>query len=611
MGNYTEYEWIVGVGCVLAFVTAYGIGANDLANAFASSVGSRALTIRQACVVAAIFEFAGAMGLGANVTSTVRKGVADYKKFTDAPELFMFGMMCVIAATAIWLLLATMYEMPVSTTHSAVGGVIGFAIAARGGDAVIWYKEGKPGEFPIAGVSGIFVSWVFSPVASGVLSALLFWVARTFVLRSKNAFRNTFISLPIWVFVTVTLNMLFILLKGAKTYTGDALTLDESIGISFACGGFCLIASYFPVMLWLKPKVEREVAQKQANGEIVADPENPDRMIYDHHKVNEIRAAEIKASRAAKEEAGGNNIFKTLTKGLDEDVHDAVAIDNDVMNIHDDAEVFDARTEEAFKYLQVFTACCDSFSHGANDVANAVGPFASIWFVYKTKKLSKKTDGIEDDMVWILALGGLGIVVGLATYGYQIMRTIGVKLTKITPSRGFAIELGSALIIVIGARLGLPLSTTHCQVGSTIGVGLMEKKRGVNWGMVPRIIGGWIITLVFVGFTCALFYAMGAYAPSVYGIRDRNAYEDAIEGMAMDWSKYILDEDNMVLSAASAAKFNDDLTALNETAMELEDTQTVTHQDETAMLDELTRIFLGTKDDEGMYMGGLLANANL
>lgn len=170
--------------------------------------------------------------------------------------------------------------------------------------------------------------------------------------------------------------------------------------------------------------------------------------------------------------------------------HASQEIDDNVGTIHDDAETFDARTEEAFKYLQVFTATCDSFSHGANDVANAIGPFASIWFIYKYKMLKKKAEGIEDDMLWILAMGGAGITLGLSTYGYMIMRAIGVKLTKITPSRGFAIELGSALIVIIGARLGLPLSTTHCQVGATIGVGLMEDKTGVNWAIVPKIVIG-------------------------------------------------------------------------------------------------------------------------
>ena len=209
-----DYQWMVGVGATLSFFTAYGIGANDLANAFASSVGSRALTIPQACLIAAIFEFAGAVGLGSIVTDTIRSGIVNYKYFTKQPEIYMLGMLCVIGATGLWLLLATLLEMPVSTTHSCVGGVIGFGICAGGVNSVVWYKVGKAGEFPVGGVSGIFISWVFSPVASGILAAAFFWIARTTTLRQKNSFAISFWTYPAWIFVALWLNLLFILLKG-------------------------------------------------------------------------------------------------------------------------------------------------------------------------------------------------------------------------------------------------------------------------------------------------------------------------------------------------------------------------------------------------------------
>ena len=177
------------------------------------------------------------------------------------------------------------------------------------------------------------------------------------------------------------------------------------------------------------------------------------------------------------------------------------------------------KTEESFKYLQIFTAICDSFSHGANDVANAIGPYAAIVSIYMDEgEMSKKVE-MDEYAYMILAMGGVGISLGLILYGYKIIRAIGVKLCCITPSRGFSIELGSATIIIIGSRLGIPLSTTHCQVGATMGVGALEDFKGcsgINWNIAYKVFLGWIITLVVVGGTTALLTAQGIYAPSEF-----------------------------------------------------------------------------------------------
>ncbi|CAM9492879.1 unnamed protein product, partial [Choristocarpus tenellus] len=183
--------------------------------------------------------------------------------------------------------------------------------------------------------------------------------------------------------------------------------------------------------------------------------------------------------------------------------------------IHSTAEKFDVRSEEVFKYVQVFTAICDSFSHGANDVANAMGPFAAVYIVYVDHVGSSSHD-LDNDAYWILALGGLGISVGLALYGWKIISAIGVKICKITPSRGFAIELGSAMVVIIGSRLEIPLSTTHCQVGATTGVALLEGSGGLNTPILFKIICGWIVTVFICGVTSSVLFAQGAYAPYVY-----------------------------------------------------------------------------------------------
>ncbi len=210
--------------------------------------------------------------------------------------------------------------------------------------------------------------------------------------------------------------------------------------------------------------------------------------------------------------------------------NDTVDINNNqlVQDIHKHAEKFDKKTEESFKFLQIFTAICDSFSHGANDVANSVGPFAAIYSIWKSGAVLEDSK-LGDEFYWILTIGGIGISVGLMVYGYKIIRAIGVKMCKITPSRGFSIELGSATVIILGSRLGIPLSTTHCQVGATIGVGLLEKKYinndnhkkcnfqcyGINLKILLKTLLGWIVTLVAVGGTSALFVAQGIYGPVI------------------------------------------------------------------------------------------------
>jgi sodium-dependent phosphate transporter len=188
---------------------------------------------------------------------------------------------------------------------------------------------------------------------------------------------------------------------------------------------------------------------------------------------------------------------------MEQDVYASLKSDAVVGGIHDRVKRHDARTEELFKYVQVFTAIVDSFSHGANDVANAMGPFIAVYMTWKNGEVAKKTE-VGDDIYWILAIGGAGIAVGLSTYGYKIMNAIGVKLTAITPSRGFCIELGAAFVVIYGTGQGWPLSTTHCQVGATVGVGLFEGAQGINGWVLGKTVVGWVITLVVVGLSAAI-----------------------------------------------------------------------------------------------------------
>jgi sodium-dependent phosphate transporter len=457
-----------------------GIGANDAANAFATSVGSKALTIKQAAGLAIVFETAGAILMGNHVTDTIRKGIADYKCFENEPELLMYGCMWVVICVSGWLFFATYYEMPVSTTHSCVGGMIGMTIALAGADCVIWYKEVD--TFPyIGGVCGIVMSWIISPIFSALLSSLLFALVRSQVLRYPyESIRLNYIY-PLLVGGTLVINSFFIIYKGAKGLGLDKIDASSAIGISFAIGNIGALLT-IPFV----PKIKKIVDNKMRN-------------------INNLNNNEI-IDIVNNQKKFNINSESQLTK---------------VTKLHVNAEKFDPRTEEVFKYLQIFSAICDSFSHGANDVANAVGPFAAIFIIYREQgNLTKKLD-MDNDAYWILSMGGVGIAIGLIVYGKKIIHAIGNKLCKITPSRGTCIELGSALVIIAGSRLKIPLSTTHCQVGATVGVGLLENKscnkkiEGVNWWILTKTAFGWIITCLAVGLSTGIFVSQGAYAPIV------------------------------------------------------------------------------------------------
>ena len=490
-----DYLWIVIAGGVTSFTAAMGIGANDVANAFASSIGSRALTVKSAVIIASIFECAGAILMGSHVTNTIRKGIADYECFEDSPEIFMYGCFSVLISVTMWLFLASYYEMPVSTTHSCVGGMIGMTMIAGGSDCVIWYKSVD--TFPyIGGVSGIILSWFLSPVFSAIISGFLFFITRLTVLRRENSFNKSYILLPILVSLTLLLNSFFIIYKGGKGIGLDDISESTAILISLGIGIISGL-SIIPFIPYLKNKVEKRFVENNS----------PERQICITE--NNIEITEDM-----------NNCTKCITSirnNINYDVHGEVVKNDTVKNIHENTEKFDEKTEESFKYLQIFTAICDSFSHGANDVANAIGPYAAIISIYMNDEgLSKKVD-MGDHAYWILAMGGVGITFGLLLYGYKIIQAIGVKLCCITPSRGYAIELGSATIIIIGSRLGIPLSTTHCQVGATMGVAALDDLKtcsGINWRIAFKVFAGWIITLVVVGCTSALITAQGIYAPT-------------------------------------------------------------------------------------------------
>lgn len=401
------YLWLA---VAFGLFMAWGIGANDVANAMATSIGSKVLTIRKAILVAAVFEFAGAVLAGGEVTSTVRGGIVDSDALASQPDILVHGMLAALLAAATWLLIASAMGWPVSTTHSIVGAIVGFAAMGVGMEVVKWDKVGS-----------IAMSWVVSPLVSGVIAFLIFTSVQRLILETDNPFRNARRYVPIYIFATGFFITLITLFKGLK-HVGIRLNDWQSVGVALAVGVLTVLIA-LPFLARIR--------------------------IPDH-------------ATSAERFVG---------------------------------------VERVFAVLMVFTACSMAFAHGSNDVANAIGPVAAILGVLKTGVVTAQS-AIP---VWLLLLGGAGIVTGLATYGRYVIQTIGRNITHLTPSRGFAAELAAATTVVVASGVGLPISTTHSLVGAVLGVGMARGIAALDLRVVRSIFLSWIITLP-VGALLSVFF---------------------------------------------------------------------------------------------------------
>jgi phosphate/sulfate permease len=480
------YDWIFVVGIMFAFYNAWGIGANDCANSFATSVGSKALTLKQATIIASIFEFSGAVLLGSLVTDTVRKKIVDLDIYNDNPYALMYGMLCADLASAIWLTVATYFRYPVSTTHSIIGAIIGFSLAYGGSNAIVWKKIGL-----------IVLSWLVSPLFAGIFSAVFFYLINTFVFNSANPYKNTSKLFPIITFLTFFINALFIIYKGSPQLDLDELPLWIAIVSSLLIGLVTALIAHFLYLPYVKKKIEN---QDQDNVNINRTTSYIENMNHNHNEILEYRP--LYENNIELDDYIKDN--KKYIMFLEKYKHEQT-----IEQLHENAQEIEPRSEKLCSWIQIITACFSSFAHGSNDVANAIAPLATIYHIYKFNDITKKADV----PIWILVIGGIGIVIGLATWGYKIIDRIGRELTKVSTSRGFIIELGAALTVIIASRAEIPVSTTHCQVGSVIGCGLVGGIKNIQWKLVKGILFSWFITLPFTGGLSALLFSYGYYAP--------------------------------------------------------------------------------------------------
>lgn len=391
---------LVVITAILGFLMAFGIGANDVSNAMGTSVGSGTITVKQAILIAMVFELAGAYLAGGEVADTIKSGIIQTSEFMDKPDVLVLGMMSSLLASGVWLIIATRMGWPVSGTHTIIGAVIGFACVAVGAQSIQW-----------GSLTGIVGSWFITPIIAGVIAYLIFINSQKLIFNRSNPLAEAQKFGPLYMGITIFILAIVTIAKGL-THVGLNLSNMETFLISLALAVAAIIFGYF--------YFRSESFVKKAEG-----------------------------------------------KGF-------------------------AGVERIFSILMLLTACAMAFAHGSNDVANAIGPLGAVESIVTNGGLSEGKTALAP---WILPLGGIGMVVGLAVMGQSVMATVGTGITELTPSRGFAAQFACAITVVIASGTGLPISTTQTLVGAVLGVGFARGIAALNLGVIRNIVASWVVTL--------------------------------------------------------------------------------------------------------------------
>ncbi|MEN2837946.1 hypothetical protein HPFOLIGI_00109 [Mannheimia haemolytica] len=409
---------LVIITAIVGFMMAFGIGANDVSNAMGTSVGSGTITIKQAILIAMVFEFAGAYLAGGEVADTIKSGIIDPAQFANSPDILVLGMMASLCAAGMWIIIATKMGWPVSATHTIIGAVIGFALITIGSDAIQWDALG-----------GIVGSWFVTPILAGIVAYSIFINSQKLIFNRSNPFKQAKKYGPMYMGITIFILVIVTVSKGLK-HVGLHLDTAETLGISFALALLAFIIGYF----------------------------------YFRSKSFAMKA-------------------RAEEKGF-------------------------AGVEKIFSILMLITACAMAFAHGSNDVANAIGPLAAVESIVRSGGM---IEGKTTLAPWILPLGALGMMIGLAIMGKNVMATVGTGITDLTPSRGFAAQFACAVTVVIASGTGLPISTTQTLVGAVLGVGFARGIAALNLGVIRNIVISWVITLpVGAVLSIIIYYILSA-----------------------------------------------------------------------------------------------------
>uniref|UniRef100_A0A8C6UV74 Phosphate transporter n=1 Tax=Neogobius melanostomus TaxID=47308 RepID=A0A8C6UV74_9GOBI len=654
----SDYMWLLIVGFIIAFILAFSVGANDVANSFGTAVGSGVVTLRQACILATVFETLGSVLLGAKVSETIRKGIIDVGMYNGSEHVLMAGSVSAMVGSAVWQLAASFLKLPISGTHCIVGATIGFSLVARGQQGVKWFE-----------LLRIVASWFLSPLLSGIASGIVFYFVKMFILQKKDPVPNGLKALPVFYAITMGINLFSIMFTGAPVFGFDNIPWWSILLLSLGCALLTALIVWFIVCPHLKKKIERDVKsaspsesplmekrelkevhcpilkqsskelstpaaatnQEDSAGQTLASPEerkvafdigdsddvdnNERRVAFDigesddtedgntssgaiqqaaqvvsngytqyhtvhkdsglykdllhklhlakvgdcmgeggerpirrnnsytsytmaiigmhgdfKHKEGDIRSCE----NAEKGPGAGGQERKRIRMDSYTSYCNAVAEHTTPEGLGEGEVVVDVGKEDAgstrssvdedgpeadkpevsilFQFLQILTACFGSFAHGGNDVSNAIGPLVALWLVYTTSSVTSS----NPTPIWLLLYGGVGICAGLWVWGRRVIQTMGKDLTPITPSSGFSIELASALTVVVASNIGLPVSTTHCKVGSVVAVGWIRSRKAVDWRLFRNIFMAWFVTVPISGLISAAIMALFIYSSSSF-----------------------------------------------------------------------------------------------
>uniref|UniRef100_A0A6Q2XAI5 Phosphate transporter n=1 Tax=Esox lucius TaxID=8010 RepID=A0A6Q2XAI5_ESOLU len=657
------YLWMVILGFIIAFVLAFSVGANDVANSFGTAVGSGVVTLRQACILASIFETLGSMLLGAKVGETIRKGIIDVNLYNETVPVLMAGEVSAMVGSAIWQLIASFLKLPISGTHCIVGSTIGFSMVAIGTTGVRWMQLVK-----------IVASWFISPLLSGLMSGFLFFLIRHFILNKDDPVPNGLRALPVFYASTIGINAFSILYTGAPLLGLEMLPVWSIALITLAGSLVCAAVVWFAVCPWMRRKIASRIKKEHAALSRISDesldkipeeeeeelpvfkelpgakatddavlpltggsgearrgdidyvspgrthsmtngtlsvsksplsngtftfgaehmrsdgqvyhtvhkdsglykdllskihlgrldddraapaPDNNYRLLRRNNSytcytaaicgmpVQPLHRAESREAREDSEKLVGegdrsgsvsytkkrirydsyssycNAVAEAEIEAEEGGVEMKLASDlgGEEVGVPGDPVPLDDSAEEdredkdkptvylLFHFLQILTACFGSFAHGGNDVSNAIGPLVALWMIYEQ-------GGVMQDAatpIWLLFYGGVGICCGLWVWGRRVIQTMGKDLTPITPSSGFTIELASALTVVLASNVGIPVSTTHCKVGSVVAVGWIRSKKAVDWRLFRNIFLAWFVTVPVAGLFSAAVMALFLY----------------------------------------------------------------------------------------------------
>ncbi|KAK5195121.1 hypothetical protein LTR72_003477 [Exophiala xenobiotica] len=560
-----RYDWILGITTIAFIFSAFGNGANDVANSYATSVAARTLTMPQVGFLAMVTEFVGAVGLGARVTNTIKNGIINIDRFEGRPGALMLAMGCAEVGSATWLMVATSLGFPVSTTQTVVGALIGVGFATQA--SVKWAWES-------GSVTQVAASWGIAPLIAAAFSALIFGIVKYSVLERKDSFKWAMRLIPLYLATTAAILALFIVVEAPTAPSLEEFGAGKAVGIILGVWAGVLLIAYIFFMPYFERRLIKQDPRvkfyhiplgpllRKENAPLYFPGKTDGKYVIDYYEDPYADVSGDSATEAKKESANNGNSVpigsdsSALEKGSNSSAvpgvvarkrlptpeerflhpvqhlkpinpqriigylkygffqgvtRDCVTHDSaKLREIHAKAAKYDVRVEHLWTYCQVASAMLMSIAHGSNDVANAVGPWAATYQTFQAGEVATRSP----TPVWLLVVAGFLLGAGFWFYGYHIIRALGNKITQMSPTRGFSVELGAAITVLLASRLGLPVSTTQCLTGSTMGVALMNYDLGaVNWKQLLWIFMGWVLTLPIAGLISGLLCLMALNAP--------------------------------------------------------------------------------------------------